>query len=66
MGVLEEKYNCRYIIVAGDFNLVFKQCEVKNRAITAQEGRIAKIVSSLYSQFSLVDALDGKENFTWN
>ena len=66
IGTFEEKYNCRNIVVAGDFNLVFDKTEAKNRAVTAQEERLSKIVKNLCSQFSLRDAAEGKGLFTWN
>ena len=38
---LEAQYDCTNIIIGGDFNLTFKNSEVKNRNRTAQERRVA-------------------------
>ena len=65
IGELELAYNCSNIIVGGDFNLNFGISEVRNRNYSAQESRIANIVSNLTEEANLGDIWQGKPLFTW-
>ena len=54
------------IVIAGDFNLVFKSTEMKNRMHSAQEKRVASTVGDLIKEAGLGDVWDGNKGFTWN
>ena len=62
---LSEKYNCEKIIMAGDFNTVFKSCEIKNRNYSAQEKRVADSIKILMNTSGLRDAWENKCSYTW-
>jgi len=62
---LSEKYGCSNVIVLGDFNLVFKSREAKNRNFTAQEKRIAEIVKNRMDGLNLTDMWEEDFSFTW-
>ena len=62
---LQEKYSCENILIMGDFNLVFKESEVKNRLFSAQERRVAATVKNLISTSNLTDSWDTYSGFTW-
>ena len=65
LGDLELTYDCRNIIVGGDFNLNFKKSETKNRNFPAQVSRIAKIVENLINIAGLADSWQSSSEFTW-
>ena len=58
-------YECQNVLVMGDFNLNFKESEVKNRLYTAQERRIAQIVLNFSSGLGLKDVWHDSSKFTW-
>ena len=58
-------YGCTNIIVGGDFNLTFKNSEVRNRNRTVQEKRVAQGVSQLAEETCLRDIWQNKSEFTW-
>ena len=59
-------YECNNVIVAGDFNLNFKESEMKNRNFSAQEKRAAQIVENFANGLGLVDVWKERESlFTW-
>ena len=62
---LELKYNCEATLVAGDFNLVFKQSETKNRAIGNPERLTAGSVRQMWMDSALSDLWEKKPLFTW-
>ena len=61
----QERYNCKTALLLGDFNLIFRATETKNRNFTAQEQRIAKIVSDLKDNLLMSDVWDGRSGFSW-
>ena len=64
---LQTDYNCDKVIVGGDFNLVFNECEVKNRAFTNPEKRMAQAVEQMLVTAELTDAwkVSPNKSFTW-
>ena len=62
---LELLYDCSRVIVAGDFNLTFKETECKNRIRLVQEKRVAKHVASLAEDSGLVDVWSKDAQLTW-
>jgi hypothetical protein len=62
---LEHKYDCFNLVIAGDFNLVFKKEETKNRLFTNQEKRVSKIVKNMTKDANLTDLWEKNEGFTW-
>ena len=62
---LELLYDCQNVIVGGDFNLTFKDCEVRNRLRQAQEKRIAKLVEMEMNDVGLKDVWKDAVEFTW-
>ena len=60
-------YNCENVVLAGDLNLVFDPSEVKNRAISTAEARIASSVKLMWQRLNLTDAWEaGRErSYTW-
>ena len=65
LSELELNYNCRNIIVVGDFNLNFALKEVMNRNYSAQEANTAKAVLGMISQANLTDIWSEKNEYTW-
>ena len=61
----ELKYNCEATLVAGDFNLVFKLSETKNRAISNPERLIANSVKQMWTDSALSDLWEINPLFTW-
>ena len=62
---LELLYSCRNVIIAGDFNLTFKDSEGKNRSRSMQEKRVANSVAGLLRDAELTDLWDKKVLLTW-
>ena len=62
---LETSYNCSDTFVMGDFNLIFKAREAKNRNFPPQEQRIAALVKTLTEDAGLVDLWREQSGFTW-
>ena len=63
-----ERHNCETIIIPGDFNLVFRAAETKNRFFSNQEKRIANFVKDFANSINLADIWDVNEHktpFTW-
>ena len=61
----EQTYDCRNLIIAGDFNLVFKKEEAKNRLFTAQEKGVGEVVKAAMAELGLSDCWKRKTCFTW-
>ena len=61
----EENFDCANLIVLGDFNLIFKGTEQKNRQHSIQEKRVASTVSDTYKTMGLKDIWDSEQKFTW-
>ena len=64
---VQDTYNCRKVIIAGDLNLVFEHDEVKDRLFSSAEQRIAALVKVMMQQLNIVDgwALAPKKAYTW-
>ena len=62
---LLERYGGSHVILAGDFNLIFKPSEAKNRRFSAQEKRVADYVRERYDSLELADSWSDKSAFTW-
>ena len=64
---LKATHDCDATIVAGDFNLVFNNDEVKNRSIPNNEKRLANSVTQMFSTAELTDGWSaaGAKDFTW-
>ena len=60
-------HNCDVSIVAGDFNLVFNEDEVKYRSLPNNEKNLATSVSSMFNAADLTDGwtVTDKKAFTW-
>ena len=63
---LELRFECDKVIIAGDYNLIFKENESKNRINSSQEKNVARAVGNLLSNMDLDDIWKTKVNFTWN
>ena len=63
---LETRFNCNKVIMAGDYNLIFKPNEGKNRANSAQERNVARTVGNQLKELNLVDIWEKGNQFTWN
>jgi exonuclease III len=61
----EAKFDCSNVILAGDFNLIFKENECKNRLFTNAEKRISKSVANLLKEANLEDIWRDSPVFTW-
>ena len=62
---LSERFNCQNLVVMGDFNLILKQSECKNRLFTAQEKRVANFVKDQIRALGLTDCWEREAKFTW-
>ena len=64
---LKASYNCEKVIMAGDLNLIFNRDELKNRAFSATEQRMAQSVKQMFTTAELLDGWDIVPNkeFTW-
>ena len=62
----EARFDCEKVIIAGDFNLIFKTREGKNRNNPAQERNVARTVENQLKNLNLVDIWEEKSSFTWN
>ena len=62
---LEDNYNCYNTFVSGDFNLIFKLKEAKNRNFSAQEQRVASVVRDLVEEARLQDVWKSNVGYTW-
>ena len=60
---LQTSYDCENTLVMGDFNLIFKQSESKNRAFSSQEKTVARAIKPLLDELELVDI--NLKDFTW-
>ena len=58
-------YECENILVAGDFNLNFKEREMQNRRYAVQESNAAKVVENYYKGLGLKDIWSDRSTFTW-
>ena len=65
IGDFEARYDCRNIIIAGDFNLNFDHKEMKNRNYSAQENRVSKIIKNFATIAGLTDIWKKSPKFTW-
>ena len=61
-----DKHNTKSVLIAGDFNLIFKSSESKNRMFTAQERRISEYVSSCARTYGMSDLWDTRSLYTWH
>ena len=61
----KERFNCNNVLVLGDFNLNFSSSEMKNRAYSVQEKRLASIVKDMADQSDLKDCLTERPTYTW-
>ena len=62
---LVEKFDSRKIIIAGDYNLIFRNNESKNRLFTMQEKRVAEYVKDCNRIYNLSDLWGTNSTFTW-
>ena len=60
-----ETHACEHIIMAGDFNLILKEIEGKNRNFSAQEKRIAAYLSANIGTLGLQDIWELRTEYTW-
>ena len=59
-------YNCNNVIVGGDLNVVFSDCEVKDRLISSAERRIAASAKNMFNNLNLADGWENSQRqFTW-
>ena len=67
VGEIQTLYNCSTVVLAGDLNIVFNKDEVKNRAYTMAENRMARSISNIFSGLELVDGWvkSKTKSFTW-
>ena len=66
IGETKNLYNCQTVILAGDLNIVFKDCDVKNRAFTSTERRVAGSIKDSLDSLDLTDGWDQvAKSFTW-
>ena len=63
---LVEKYGTKTLLIAGDFNLIFKRNELKNRIFSAQERRIANYVIDCAKTYGMSDLWEKEPLFTWH
>ena len=61
----QERYGCERVLVMGDFNLILKSSETKNRNYSTQEQRVASIVKDQAINLELKDIWDSYAGFTW-
>ena len=61
----EERHDCRKIIVAGDYNVAFKEAQTKNRLASQAEKRIAESILELAAHADLANIWENKTEFTW-
>ena len=57
------RFDCERTIVMGDFNVIFKQSESKNRAYSSQEKMVARAIKPILDDLNLTDI--GLKDFTW-
>ena len=64
---MRDVYDCNKLIFAGDFNVVFRSNEVKNRIFTRTEQRFAQSLENDLENAGLVDGWSeqGEVAFTW-
>ena len=61
-----DRFNCNKLIIAGDYNLIFRSKECRLRAHTAQEKNVANSVKNLLQNLNLTDVWEKDNLFTWN
>ena len=61
----QENHQCTTTVVLGDFNLIFKSHEAKNRNFSAQEKKVSKTVLELLASIGLKDIWEDRRGFTW-
>ena len=61
-----EKYDSKILMIAGDFNLIMKRNESKNRLFTAQERRVSDYLSNCAKAYCMSDLWETNPLFTWN
>ena len=61
----ENKYNCDNVILLGDFNVIFKDAEKKNRLFTQSERRIGKVIKNFFRDMNLTDIWETNGEYTW-
>ena len=60
-----ERYQCYSILLGGDFNLVLKSSETKNRSFSPQERRVAEELKTSLTNLGLKDIWSTGSEFTW-
>ena len=60
-------YNCSNVVLAGDFNLVFSEDEIKNRLYSGAERRIAARLKDMLNNLNLEDCWNvaSEKSYTW-
>ena len=53
--LFQERYDCPNIIIAGDYNVVLKAAETKNRSFNSQEKRVADFIINFLKELKLND-----------
>ena len=61
----EQIYDCNNVIIAGDFNLVLKSNECKNRAYGNSEKQVARAVKRMINTANLEDLWATNPRYTW-
>ena len=61
----EQTFDCSNILVMGDFNLVFKNSECKNREYGRSERQVSTAVKSMIGTANLEDLWANNPRFTW-
>ena len=61
----EQTFACSNILIVGDFNLIFKSTECKNRAYGRSEGQVAAAVKRMIGTANLVDLWADNPRYTW-
>ena len=62
---LETLYNCSSTIIMGDYNLIFKKEESKNRLFSSQEKNVSRAVKQMFVDASMHDIWESSPKFTW-
>jgi len=62
---LSDRFLCENVVVVGDYNLIFKKADAKNRNFSIQERRVAEIVNYKMNELNLKDVWERDSCFTW-